>query len=81
MVGGVSGQDETIKTFERMPIVGLSDSTLPWALIEPDTDVLSPRTDPIVCPISDTQLLIMGGYDNRSMLSDALVMDSLSLGV
>lgn len=40
-----------------------------WVLIE--IEAMIGRTNPAVCPVSDIEILIMGGHDGLEMLSDA----------
>ena len=41
-------------------------------------DAISCRNSPVVCPLSDTELLIMGGYAGANYLNDVLILDRRS---
>ena len=47
-----------------------------WILVH--LPAVSPRESPVFCPISETQIVIIGGYDNKH-LSDVILLDSKTL--
>jgi len=52
-------------------------STAQWVLIEVPNDNLTPRVVPAVTPINDTEIVIMGGYDDNC-LSDVIIFDTVT---
>ena len=68
--------DNEINSIEAISETALiSNSTARWQLIEAPRNVLSSRTSLTVCPINDTEIVIMGGL-NDDYFSDLVVFDT-----
>ena len=67
------------KAVERLKIEASEDRQMEqaWQLIcLKSKTILSPRTRPVACPLNDSQILIMGGYDSGRFKNDAFVLDT-----
>ena len=46
-----------------------------WTLIQIADSVLAPRCYPVVAPVGQSQIAILGGYDGNEYVCDAVVFD------
>ena len=75
---GYDANGNNLKSVEKLEVFADIDEQnttvwqqIPFARIADD---FTPRYQTVVCPISDTEIVIMGGYNGR-WLSDAFVLD------
>ena len=47
-----------------------------WQLVQLNEGSLSPRENPLVASLSDTELLILGGFDGRRYLNDGYILET-----
>ena len=47
-----------------------------WELIQTSPTILSPRREPAVAPLNNTEIMIFGGYKNSNNLGDVIVFDT-----
>ena len=60
--GGGDDNNELLRSIERLDVKSLLEGkAVSWDLIEPDCQAFTPRYDIAVSPISETEILVMGG--------------------
>ena len=54
----------------------LANATTLWQLINVAENILTKRSTPAVAPLNDTEIAILGGYNNSGELSDVIVFNT-----
>jgi hypothetical protein len=54
----------------------VSDGTDPWVLINVPKTILSHRTSPVVAPLNDSEIVIMGGRASMNWFGDLVIFDT-----
>ena len=73
------GVQSQLNSIEKLNLEGDdAGKSAEWQLIQPDIEVLSPRSSPIVVPLDENQILILGGNDGPTNYNDAIIFDATS---
>ena len=60
--GGIDDNDKYLRSIERLDVKRLLEGkAVSWDLIEPDCQAFTPRYNIAVSPVSETEILVMGG--------------------
>ena len=70
-------KDESINNIEKIASISLySNCKEHWQLIEIPQNIFTPRQNPAVAPLNDTDIVIMGGWHGGDYLNDVVVFDT-----
>ena len=73
-----AGESENLNSIERLAMEGANGREAyeeAWTLIEPSIDILSRRYYPAVIPINNTEIAILGGYED-DYLKDVILFNT-----
>ena len=73
-----AGESDNLNSIERLAMEGANGREAyeeAWTLIEPSIDILSRRYYPAVIPINNTEIAILGGYEN-DYLKDVILFNT-----
>ena len=74
-----AGRNESyLNSIEKIAVDSLlSNGPDLWTLINMPQNVFTPRKNPVVAPLNDTEIAILGGhYENFSFKGDVLIFDT-----
>ena len=67
------------KAWENIPAFGgVVLARADWELIKPPKEVFTPRRNPLVVPLNQNEIAILGGYGENGGLSDVLIFNVTS---
>ena len=76
VLGGIGEEDKLLSSVEMLDTSYQTSQIVQLQGWQPlDLPLFTPRTDPAVCAISDTEFVVLGGNDGEVDLNDALVYD------
>lgn len=68
-----------INSIEKIAIDSLvPDGTDSWVLINVPKTILSHRTFPVVVPLNDTEIVVMGGRSSMNWFGDLVIFDTIT---
>jgi len=75
---GKSFDNKTLNSIERNKIFAHSNFASPWELLSVKSSVFAQRKDPVVVPLNDTQIVILGGKLGSEYVGDLVIFDTLT---
>ena len=73
---GCGRELNSIETISESALVPQSKAR--WELIQVPENILSPREQPAVAPINDTEIAVLGGYSDHNYFSDVILFNRTS---
>lgn len=68
------GWNMCLNSIEKLNNPNLPKDQASWQLIEPPKDILSPHSYAIVAPLNKTEIVILGGFDDKNYPHNNIVL-------
>ena len=75
---GKSVDNKTLNSIETTKIFSNSTFAAPWELLSVQSSIFAQRKDPVVVPLNETQIVILGGKLGSEYISDLVIFDTLN---